>query len=172
MWHLCLCVVVVLSVVTLRVREHSRIQIMVMDPLHLIHLPVVWVRANCVECVARVIVIINTYSICDSECRRVGSMVSELRDAVWKRDNEKTRINQVWKTGWSFLTKRRRLSTFSWLETPISIPSSITIHATHTPECRLTSSESWRWMNCVGQNCVWQIWAFDATNWSCWRALL
>ena len=43
------------------------IQIMVMDPCHLIHLPVVSVQSVCAECVQRVIVIVNTCSNDDSE---------------------------------------------------------------------------------------------------------
>ena len=54
---------------------------MVIDQWHLSRLPVVRVGYICVERVERVIAIVNTYSIIDSECGRVGSMVSEFKHA-------------------------------------------------------------------------------------------
>ena len=70
-----------LSVMTFRVRERSQDQIMVTDQCRSIPLPVVSVQSVCAECVQRVIVIVNTYSIVDSERGRVGTMVGEFKHA-------------------------------------------------------------------------------------------
>ena len=46
-----------------------------------IPLPVVSVQSVCAECVQRAILIVNTYSIVDSERGRVGTMVGEFKHA-------------------------------------------------------------------------------------------